>query len=52
MTNLAIKNGNRGNEFFYKNMLFGTAILKEIVHDPHTGKNMASVFRGNFRNLF
>lgn len=49
--NSALQIGS-GDEWPFENMLFGEAILKEIVHDPHTGKDMASVFKGNYRDFF
>ena len=36
----------------FKDMLYGNAILKEITTDPHTGKNVASVSKGRLKNYF
>ena len=41
-----------GDEWPFIDILYGDAILKEIVHDSHTGKNVATVCRGSHKNFF
>lgn len=41
-----------GDEWPFIDILYGDAILKEIVHDSHTGKNIASVSKGSLKNYF
>ncbi len=41
-----------GDEWPFIDILYGDAILKEIVHDSHTGKNVATVCRGSLKNFF